>query len=481
MKLSIFSRLTLGYFIIFVIMGIVNGYTLWQLHQISAGTKQIINIDDRILELKKKLADTILSQMEYEKKFIITKDSIFHEQFLSSENNFNNHLKDAFYIVNTSDKKKYLNQIKNNYTLYYSLVIEETQLIKERKPFSKEKNEREKEKLIDNILENLKTLESSTMRDVHMRMSSLSEAGSSSRKLTLIMWITALVLVLFTSLFTTRSITKPLTSLLEKTKEISKGIFKSDLKIGSPPEMAEVTSAFNVMCDKLNKVDKMKSDFFSTMSHELRTPLASIKEGIGLLQEGVGGTITDRQQRLLTILTEESNRLIGLVNSLLDIAKMEAGMMTYHFGHENLAPLIQRSIQEISPLMEAKKIKIWLDTSDELPHEKIDKERMLQVLRNLISNAVKFTPERGQIIISAYRENRGLLFSVQDTGPGIPKENLHAIFEKFHQPPVKTSEWTKGTGLGLAIVKNIIVAHGGEVWAESELGQGSTFFVLLPS
>ena len=131
--------------------------------------------------------------------------------------------------------------------------------------------------------------------------------------------------------------------------------------------------------------------------------------------------------------------------------------------------------------MESKKIKVWLDASDQLQHAKIDKERILQALRNLISNAVKFTPERGQITVSAYREPRGILVSVQDTGPGIPKENLYAIFEKFQQPPVKSSEWTKGTGLGLAIVKNIIVAHGGEVWAESELGQGSTFFVLLPS
>jgi two-component system sensor histidine kinase GlrK len=481
MKLSIFSRLTLGYFVIFVIMGIVNGYTLWQLHQISRGTKQIINIDERILETKKKLVDNILSQMEYEKKFAITKDSIFHLQFLSSEHDFKNYLKDALYIANTPDKTTYLNRIKSNYDVYNSLVMNDAQLIKDRKPFSKEKNEIEKEKLIDNILADLKTLESSTMKDVHLRMSSLSEAGSSSRKLTLIMWITALVLVLFTSFFTTRSITKPLTSLMEKTKEISKGIFKSDLKIASPPEMAEVTSAFNVMCDKLNKVEKMKSDFFSTMSHELRTPLASIKEGIGLLQEGVGGSVTEKQQRLLTILTEESNRLIGLVNSLLDIAKMEAGMMTYQFNHEDLVPLIQRSIQEIAPLMESKKIKIWLDTSDELRHAKIDKERILQVLRNLISNAVKFTPERGQITVSAYRESRGILISVQDNGPGIPKENLFAIFEKFQQPPVKSSEWTKGTGLGLAIVKNIVVAHGGEVWAESELGQGSTFFVLLPS
>lgn len=480
MKLSIFSRLTLGYFVIFVIMGIVNGYTLWQLHQISRGTKQIINIDERILETKKKLVDNILSQMEYEKKFAITKDSIFYEQFLSSQSDFQNYLKDALYIANTKDKTTYLNQINNSYSLYNALVIDDLESIKNKKHFSIVKNEIEKERLVDNILENLKALETSIMKDVHRRMNVLSEAGSSSRKLTLIMWVTALVLVLFTSFFTTRSITKPLTSLMEKTKEISKGIFKSDLKITSPPEMMELTSAFNAMCDKLNKVEKMKSDFFSTMSHELRTPLTSIKEGIGLLQEGVGGTVTEKQQKLLSILTEESNRLIGLVNSLLDIAKMEAGMMTYNFGHENIGLLIQQSIQEVAPLVESKKIKIWLETTDELTHPRIDRERMLQVLRNLISNAIKFSSEHGQITISAYLEERGLLISVQDTGPGIPKENLYAIFGKFQQPPVKTSEWTKGTGLGLAIVKNIVVAHGGEVWAESDIGQGSTFFVLLP-
>ncbi len=132
-----------------------------------------------------------------------------------------------------------------------------------------------------------------------------------------------------------------------------------------------------------------------------------------------------------------------------------------------------------------------LETSEELPRARIDKEWMLQVLRNLIGNAVKFTPEHGQIIVAVYAESRGIIFSIKDTGQGIPHENLHAIFEKFHQPPVKASEfhqppvkaseWMKGTGLGLAIVKNIITAHGGEVWAESELGQGSTFLVLLPS
>ncbi|MCK7512802.1 MAG: hypothetical protein MZV70_58120 [Desulfobacterales bacterium] len=186
------------------------------------------------MDFRKKLADTILSQMGYEKKFIITKDPIFHAQFLSSENDFNKYLNDALYIADTPDKTAALNQVKNSYGQYRSLVLEEIGLIRDSKFYPKDKNELEKEKLIESILDELKTLESTTLNDIYLRMDSLSEAGSSSRKLTIIMWIIALILVLFTSFFATRSITKPLTALMEKTKEISKGVFKGDLKIKSP-------------------------------------------------------------------------------------------------------------------------------------------------------------------------------------------------------------------------------------------------------
>lgn len=480
MRLNIFLRLTFGYCLIFLIMGIVSAYTLWKLHQINSETKHIVTVDQRILDVRKKLVDTVLSQMGYEKKFVITKDPIFYDQFLASEKEIAAFVADALSLADTEEKLVSLRNFKNGYDQYSAIVLEEVQLIKNRKLNPRETRPAEKEKLVEDMLDHLKVLEYTTLKDIYLRMSNLSEAGSSARRLTIIMWIMALVLVLFTSFFTTRSITKPLKALREKTKEIARGIFKSDLTISSPPEIAEVTAAFNAMCDKLSKVDRMKSDFFSTMSHELRTPLASIKEGIGLLQEEVGGTISEKQKKLLGILTEETNRLIGLVNALLDIAKMEAGMMIYSFSQESLTPLIHKAVQEITPLVEAKKIKVWLETAETLPHIRLDRERILQVIRNLIGNAVKFTPERGQIVISAYPDKKGVLFSVRDTGPGIPKENLHAIFEKFHQPPVKTSEWMKGTGLGLAIVKNIVGAHGGEVWAESEAGQGSTFFVLLP-
>ncbi len=312
-------------------------------------------------------------------------------------------------------------------------------------------------------------------------MRDLSEAGSSARRLSIFMFGIAVILVIGTSFFTTRSITKPLMVLIEKTKEVSQGIFKGDLDIPSSPEISELTNAFNAMCDKLKRVETMKSEFFSTMSHELRTPLTSIKEGIGLLQDGVGGSMSEKQKRLLTILSEETHRLIGLVNSLLDLSKMEEGMMTYNFHHEELTPLIKKAITETGPLREGKRITLQTEIGEGLPSLRLDRERILQVLRNLISNALKFTPEGGAIRISSHVKNGGVEFSVTDTGPGIPKENLKAIFEKFHQLPVKTSAWMKGTGLGLAIVKHIVAAHGGNVWAESEPGQGSTFTVVLPS
>jgi two-component system sensor histidine kinase GlrK len=227
-------------------------------------------------------------------------------------------------------------------------------------------------------------------------------------------------------------------------------------------------------------VDKMKSDFLSTMSHELRTPLTSIKEGISLLRDGIGGTLGEKQKRLLNILTAETHRLIGLVNSLLDLSKMEAGMMTYHFEAGNLPPLIQRAMMEMVPLVEAKRIRLEAGMNEGLPNVNMDGDRILQALRNLIGNAVKFTPEEGRIRVFARPTNGGVEVSVEDTGPGIPKENMTTIFERFRQVPGKSSNSMKGTGLGLAIVKHIITAHGGKVWAESHPGRGSTFIFVLP-
>jgi two-component system sensor histidine kinase GlrK len=233
------------------------------------------------------------------------------------------------------------------------------------------------------------------------------------------------------------------------------------------------------MCNKLKEIDKLKSDFLSFMSHELRTPLTSIKEGSTLLLEGIGGEITEKQKRLLTIIRAETDRLIDIVNSLLDLSKMEAGMMTYNYTYADIAYLINKAVTELEPISESKDIKLEIDIEKELPRVKIDSDRILQMLRNLLGNAVKFTQNGGQVKISARAINKEVEISVSDTGIGIPKENLQTIFNKFQQASIKNLNLIKGTGLGLAIVKHIINAHGGRIWVESEPGQGSTFTFVL--
>lgn len=242
-----------------------------------------------------------------------------------------------------------------------------------------------------------------------------------------------------------------------------------------------MAGAFNLMCHKLKDLDRMKSDFFASMSHELRTPLTSIKEGSGMLLEGVGGSMTDKQRKVLTILFEESNRLIHLVNSLLDLSRMEAGMMAYTFAPTQVAPLVQKAVAELGPFAEAKRISLEARLSDELPAVNADRERILQVLRNLVGNALKFTPNGGRVTLCARRRDGGVEVRVEDTGPGIPRESLETIFNKYEQAKTFRSGRIDGSGLGLAIVRHIITAHGGRVWAESEPGRGSSFIFVLPA
>jgi two-component system sensor histidine kinase GlrK len=198
-----------------------------------------------------------------------------------------------------------------------------------------------------------------------------------------------------------------------------------------------------------------------------------------MLLEGLGGEVTERQDHILRIIVQESNRMIGLVNALLDISKMEAGMMKYQFETIDLSVVAKESVEVLTPLAEAKNITIDNKiTADFLV--KADQERIHQVFRNLVGNAVKFTPEKGRIVIDAMVKDGVVQVVVHDTGVGIKEENLERIFHKFQQIITEKDRTTKGTGLGLATVKQIILAHGGHVWAKSQIEKGSTFYFTLP-
>ena len=479
MRLTLFSRLILGYLAVFALVIAVSLYALQELQRFDDITQSILDRDNRILEYEKKLADSFLSQVRYERKFVIAKDQALYREFLKFKGEFERYLSEASGIA---DPKLVglLNQIDQDYGRYRELFDKETAQIKAHREYPQSWYNREKNQITDRILGLLEQLQAERQQGTYAKVRELADAGARARDAALTITIASLLFILILSLLMARSITRPISILKNKTREIANGRFEGDLRLSSPPEIGELAASFNLMCRKLSEIDKMKSDFFASMSHELRTPLTSIKEGTGLLLEGVGGATTEKQRKLLTILAEESNRLIGLVNSLLDLSKMEAGMMDYSFEKASLAPLIKKAVCEITPLVEAKGIQLETEVSAGLPTVKVDRERILQALRNLIGNAVKFTPKAGRIEVAARPVTGKVQVSVRDTGPGIATESLKTIFDKFHQGNSGGAFSANGSGLGLAIAKHIIVSHGGEIWAENHPEQGSTFIFVLP-
>jgi two-component system sensor histidine kinase GlrK len=466
---------------IFVLAIAVSIYAIIQLHQVENVTRSILEVDNRLLDHDQKLTDLFLSMISYERKFIITRDEALYSHFVLSKNEVEKYLEEIISVSDTEDTRNQFMKIAELSRTYISSFEDEAQYVRSKQEYPIDKYRVEKESAVNEIMNELKSLRDSSQQNTYDKVKKLGLAERNARQVVMIMGIISLITGVIISVFITINITKPLSLIQRKTRDIARGDFGNDLKISSPPEIMELAQSVNAMCTKLNEIDRMKSDFFSLMSHELRTPLTTIKEGINLILEGLrGGQATEKQKRLLTIINEESNRLINLVNSLLELSKMEAGMMVYNFTEGDIVNLIKRVVREMEPLAETKNITIVTDIAEILPPVKIDTDRMLQVLRNLIGNAVKFTPGGGSVKLSAYAIEREVIVSVTDTGVGISKEKIDIVFDKYQRAMLSDSGKISGSGLGLFIVKQILTAHGGRIRVKSTLGKGSTFTFFLP-
>ena len=479
MRLNILTRLLLGYFMILIGSSLISGFLIYKLRDFSLEANQVLILENRLQDYTKKLTEALLSQMRYEKKFAVLQDQMLYNQFIVAKGDFLQNLLEVQSLPSSITEKNSLSDIREKFDRYEALVENELKSPRGKKRESTE-GSREKEELINGIFNQLNELKETSKENNLRRFRELGQAQEASMNFIIYVGAGTLGLIILISLIITRGITRPISQLVGKTREMAEGTYRGDLKIKSPPEVARLNQAFNEMCEQLNKVDKMKSDFFSIMSHELRTPLTSIREGTNLLLEGVGGHLNEKQEKLIGIVSEESSRLIELVNSLLDLAKMEAGMMPFNFSQVEITPVITLAAQLLEPLLITKNIKLHLEVPAALPAIRLDSERMLQAIKNLLANAIKFSPDGGTIRLSLQNRPGFLEVAVGDQGPGIPRDQWKKIFEKFRQVELPGRSSVKGTGLGLAIVQQIVTAHGGKVWVESEIGKGSTFFFALP-
>lgn len=283
-----------------------------------------------------------------------------------------------------------------------------------------------------------------------------------------------------------KNISVPVKQLTEATIEIEKGNLKARTDIKTGDEIEELSRAFNSAADKIERIeeerkqiDKAKTEFLSITSHELRSPMTPMKAQLQMLLGNYFGILNKKQKDAMDIVLRNTERLDKIIVDFLEISRIEAARLKFNFIKVNLADYIKRLKEEMDNFLPEKKIELVLKVG-KLPAIEVDPDRVMQVLRNLVNNAKKFSPENSKIFITAELKNKMILFSVKDQGVGIAKNSQARIFEPFFQTDNMYQHKSGGTGLGLAICKGIVESQNGRIWFNSAEGKGTIFYFTIP-
>jgi two-component system sensor histidine kinase GlrK len=469
MSFTIFRRMAAAHLVIMCFLVFMSAYVTVMLRNLSEINREVAQVDGFIIRTGERMQEMLVSLLSYEKKYAITGDPDFQREFGKTASLFQEEMGKLASVGVPWEKTSLVANVKRSFESYGGMPV--------RLQVRGEELER-REGLANEINLEIKKI---IMRARVERDQKVAQSDKIAYRVVRVISATAVLTVIvgvLLSFFMTRSIVGPISLLKSKTREIAQGRFRRIPPTPSPPEIRGLADDFNAMGERLKEMDELKRDFLSHVSHELRTPLTSIKAASAILSEGTFRNSPEKEREILAIVRNECERLIGTVNRLLDLSRMEAKMMDYQFVEADLAGVIRLAVLKLEPLARKKGILLELELPA-MDRVRMDPERVSQVVENLLGNALKFTPENGRIRVDASPDGDGgfVRVSVSDTGIGIPQESLDQVFERFKR--VNTGKGTVGTGLGLSIAKHIITGHGGRIWAESEPGKGSRFSFTL--
>jgi two-component system sensor histidine kinase GlrK len=479
--LSIFWRIVLTSLIIIVVMAGVNLYALFQLRQLTALSADIATRHYPAIELAKRLLTVLYAQLNSEKKYLAVRDATFLQHFDEEVDEFHRGLQ----ALETQE-----------------LIPEGIQLLKDTKHLQQERltifrselehgvaspsppsiqYEGRRDVLMDRISATLQQFIDLHETGISVGVTRSRESSAQAETVTEQLVLLALVFGIALAGFASYTVLRPLRQLQTHIKQIGQGDFRTSLNIRAPSELRDLVDAVNWMGAKLQELDDMKGEFLAHVSHELRTPMASIQEGTHLLLDEIPGPLTQEQRTTLRIMADSSRRLITLISTILDLSKMDAGMMEYRIVPTDLKRITDISVNKVQLLADAKHVQLLLEAPAQRVGVMADALRIEQVLDNLLSNALKFSSEGGIVKVLMKPDTKAgvLEVSVTDGGPGIQAEDLPYIFERFYQGRTKAKQATPGSGLGLALAKKVVEAHGGRIWIESEIKKGTTVRFIL--
>lgn len=288
--------------------------------------------------------------------------------------------------------------------------------------------------------------------------------------------VAASILAMGLGIWYSRRITSPIIDLTKITKKISRRELFHRVEVKGDDEIAELSKAFNAMLENLEYNETLRKNLVADVAHELRTPLAILRGNLESLQDGALAPTPE----VIVSLHDEVLRMTRLVGDLQEISLAEAGKLALRLEQVDLAALVERVVEPVRNVAAIKNINLNFSLPESLPMANIDQDRISQVLLNILNNALQHTPEGGNIHVSLTGEDKYLLVSVQDSGPGISTDDLPYVFERFYRADKSRTRSGGGTGLGLAIAKGFVEAHGGRIWAENLPAGGSVFTFSIP-
>jgi signal transduction histidine kinase len=299
--------------------------------------------------------------------------------------------------------------------------------------------------------------------------------------------LAGLLLTLLLGYAISRSIVAPLQEIDERLNRIAAGDFSQKVLVANRDELGALAQHVNLACEELRELyqrledaSRHKSQFLANMSHELRTPLNAILGFGELMLDGIYGDVPERMRAPLERMQSNGKHLLGLINDVLDLSKIEAGQLSLSVGEYSVDELVAGIYGAVEPLAAEKKLSLLTIVPPGLPPARGDERRLAQTLLNLVGNAIKFT-DKGEVAIEVATRDDSLTFSVRDTGPGVAAADQAKIFEEFRQVDGSITKTKMGSGLGLAIAKRIVEMHGGRIWVDSSPGAGATFSFTVPA